>query len=330
VSGGGARSGGGASGGASGAGASGAGASGAGASGAEPIAARFEAAAPIDLRATLRPLQHGRDDPTIRFEPDGVWLARATERGPATLRLTAEPGAIAAEAWGPGAELALAAAPGIAGLLDDPSLLAPHHPLIGELIRRFPGVRLPRTGQLMPALIPAVIGQKVTATEALGAWVGLVRRFGEPAPGPMELRLPPTAARLAALPDFEFHPLGVERRRAEALRRIGHSGPAIESWTALSPAEARARLRTITGIGPWTAAEATRAAFGDPDAVTVGDAHLPDLVAWALAGEPRADDARMLELLAPYAGQRARVVRLLEAAGIKIPRYGPRFTPSRI
>jgi 3-methyladenine DNA glycosylase/8-oxoguanine DNA glycosylase len=99
---------------------------------------------------------------------------------------------------------------------------------------------------------------------------------------------------------------------------------------SLSAEEARLRLRAIPGIGPWTAAEATRLAFGDPDAVSVGDAHLPDLVAWALAGEPRADDARMLEILEPYAGQRARVVRLLEVSGIKIPRFGPRFAPRRI
>ena len=139
-----------------------------------------------------------------------------------------------------------------------------------------------------------------------------------------------------ALVDFmrelylEFHPLGLERRRAEVLRRIGRLGPDIEAFTALPADAARARLREIPGIGPWTAAEATRVAFGDPDAVSVGDAHLPDLVAWALAGQPRADDARMLELLEPYRGQRARVVRLLEAAGIKIPRFGPRFGPRRI
>lgn len=94
--------------------------------------------------------------------------------------------------------------------------------------------------------------------------------------------------------------------------------------------EAFARLQTIRGIGPWTAAEATRTAFGDPDAVSVGDAHLPDLVSWALAAEPRGDDERMLELLAPYSGQRARVIRLLEVSGIRIPRFGPRFAPRRI
>jgi hypothetical protein len=38
----------------------------------------------------------------------------------------------------------------------------------------------------------------------------------------------------------------------------------------------------------------------------------------------------MLELLDPYRGQRGRVVRLLEVARIKIPRFGPRFTPGCI
>ena len=57
-------------------------------------------------------------------------------------------------------------------------------------------------------------------------------------------------------------------------------------------------------------------ALGDDDAVSVGDFHIPNLVAWALAGEPRADDARMLELLEPYRGRRALVIRLLELSGL--------------
>jgi 3-methyladenine DNA glycosylase/8-oxoguanine DNA glycosylase len=146
----------------------------------------------------------------------------------------------------------------------------------------------------------------------------------------MPLLLPPTPADMAALPYFEFHPLGLERRRADLIRRISGQAAAIEALTDLPADIASGRLQSIPGIGPWTAAEAKRIAFGDPDAVSVGDAHLPDLVAWSLAGEARADDARMLELLEPYRGQRARVVRLLEVAGIKIPRFGPRFAPRHI
>ena len=206
------------------------------------LVARFPLPSPIDLVLTLAPLRHGRDDPTIRFAADGIWMARATAAGPATLRLAAEPGALLVEAWGPGAQLGIAAAPGLAGLLDDPDQLIARHPLVTELQRRFPALRLPRSGQLLPALIPAVTEQKVTASEAHGSYVGLARRLGVPAPGPMPLLLPPAAASLGALPYFEFHPLGLERRRAELLRRIGHAGARIESWMALSPEEAHARL----------------------------------------------------------------------------------------
>ncbi|MGA3029324.1 MAG: DNA-3-methyladenine glycosylase 2 family protein [Candidatus Limnocylindrales bacterium] len=297
-----------------------------------PFEASFAAPEPIDLRLTLAPLRHGFDDPTIRLDRDGVWLARRTAAGPASIRLWTAPGdaAVHAQAWGPGAELALLAAPGLAGLLDDPAALVPQHRLIRELQRRFPGLRLPRTGQLLPALIPAVTEQKVTAGEAQAAYAALARRLGDAAPGPAGLLLPASGALLAALPYFELHPMGLERRRAELIRRLGGLEQQLEALIALAPGEARARLRQIPGIGPWTAAEATRAAFGDPDAVSVGDAHLPDLVAWTLAGEPRGDDARMLSLLKPYRGQRARVVRLLEASRIKVPRFGPRFAPGHI
>ncbi len=299
---------------------------------ATPLEARFLSPGRIDLSLTLGPLRHGRDDPTILFGRDGVWLARRTAAGPASLRIWIDPDdeSVRAQGWGPGAEAALEAVPGLAGLVDDPDGLVAAHPLVRELQRQFSGLRLPRTGQLLPALIPAVTEQKVTGGEAHTALAGLMRRLGEPAPGPTPLLLPPTGAGLAALPYFEFHPMGLERRRAEVLRNLGQLEAVLERFIALPPAEAFQRLQAIPGIGQWTGAEAVRIAFGDPDAVSLGDAHLPDLVAWALAGEPRADDARMLELLAPYPGQRARVVRLLEAARIKNPRFGPRFAPRRI
>jgi 3-methyladenine DNA glycosylase/8-oxoguanine DNA glycosylase len=280
----------------------------------------------------MAPLGHGRADTTIRFGAHSVWLARRTAAGPATLSIWLPAGeqALHARAWGQGAALALDSAPGLAGILDDPTQLVPQGGLVGNLQRRFAGVRLPRTGQLLPALVPAVSGQKVTVGEAHAAYAALLRRLGEEAPGPQPLRLPPTGGGLAALPYFEFHPMGLERRRADLLREIGRLEARLEALMAKPPGEAFTSLQAIPGIGPWTAAEATRIAFGDPDAVSLGDAHLPDLVSWALAREPRADDARMLELLAPYAGQRARVIRLLEVSGIKIPRFGPRFEPRRI
>ena len=141
------------------------------------------------------------------------------------------------------------------------------------------------------------------------------------------MRLPPEPSVLAGLAYFAFHPLGLERRRAEVVVRAARIAPRLER---VPQAEAERLLYATPGIGPWTVAETTRLAHGDPDAVSVGDYHIPNLVAWALAGEPRADDARMLELLEPYRGQRGRVQRLLEASGIRAPRYGPRLAPRRI
>jgi 3-methyladenine DNA glycosylase/8-oxoguanine DNA glycosylase len=282
---------------------------------------------PIDLALTMAPIAHGSGDPTIRFAPDGIWRALRTSDGPATLRLRQRPAGVAVAAWGPGATAAVDGAGDLIGANDDPSLLVPQHRLIGELVHRFPGLRLTRTNRPFETLLPAICEQKVAGVEARAAFRGIIATHGEPAPGPANLRLPPAPATLAALPYFAFHRFGLERRRADLIRRAALVAPRIED---LPPAEAYARLGAVPGIGPWTLAEVGRVAFGDPDAVSVGDYHLPNLVAWALVREPRADDARMLELLEPYRGQRGRVQRLLEASGIRAPRYGPRMSPQHI
>jgi 3-methyladenine DNA glycosylase/8-oxoguanine DNA glycosylase len=178
---------------------------------------------------------------------------------------------------------------------------------------------------VLESLIPAVIEQKVTGREAWRGYRGLVRRWGEPAPGPFGLRLAPRPEVLAAATYHEFHPLGIERRRADLVRRIADRAGRFEEITRLPLAAAYARLTAMPGIGPWTAAEVAVRALGDPDAVSVGDFHLHNVVAWALAREPRADDARMLELLEPWRGQRARVIRLLEISGLRPPAFGPRM-----
>jgi 3-methyladenine DNA glycosylase/8-oxoguanine DNA glycosylase len=192
-------------------------------------------------------------------------------------------------------------------------------------VRRTPGLRLPKTGAVLDSLVLAILEQKVTGAEAFHGYRGLIRAFGEPAPGPHGLWLQPPAKVLATVPYYRLHPLGIERRRADTIRFAASRAKRLEEIVAMTPVDAAARLQALPGVGAWTAAEVTLRALGDPDAVSVGDYHLPNLVSWALAGEPRADDARMLELLEPYRGQRARVIRLLESSGLRAPRYGPRL-----
>jgi len=292
----------------------------------------YRVVGPLDLRRTLAPLSRGPGDPTIRLATGRAWRATRTLDGPATVALAHVGDELRVEAWGQGAERALAAIPTLLSLDDEPAPIPPGHPLVAELARRAPGVRIPCSGAVLESLIPAILEQKVTGHEARRAWLGLIRVHGEPAPGPPEwrLRLGPTPVALAALPYYAYHPFGVEQRRAELIRRVAARAGWFEAIVDLPLADGYARLTAVPGIGPWTAAEVGVRALGDDDAVSVGDFHLPNLVAFALAGEPRGTDERMLELLEPYRGGRARVVRLLELSGIRAPRYGPRLSARRI
>lgn len=278
----------------------------------------------LRLRQTLGPVRHGGSDPTIRFAVDGVWRATQTPDGPGTIHLRPDG---SSEAWGPGADWLLGRADALQGLDDDVAGFDPSgHPVIERLARRLPHVRLTRTDRVLDALVPAVLEQKVTGKEARRAWAGLVRLTGEPAPGPVPMRCTPTATRLLEVPTHVFHRLGVERKRAETIHRCAAAAHRLEEAAALGAVALDDRLRSIPGVGPWTSAEVRRVALGDADAVSVGDYHLPHMVAWTLAGEARSDDARMLELLAPFTGHRGRVVRLIELGGRAAPRRGPRMT----
>jgi 3-methyladenine DNA glycosylase/8-oxoguanine DNA glycosylase len=279
----------------------------------------------VDIGLTLAPLRHGPGDPTIRFGAGEYWRATRTHAGPATIRLRPRGDRLAVMAWGPGAEAAIDRVPRLLGGDDDPTALELSAGPLRDLARRFAAVRFARTDAVMDSLVPAIIEQKVIGIQAQRSYRALVLRYGERAPGPTGLWLAPQPEVLAAIPYHALHPLGIEHRRASILARAARHAAWLEMAPVLPSTEALVRLRTIHGIGPWTAAETARTACGDPDAVSVGDYHIPSLVAWALAGEPRADDARMLELLEPYRGQRARLVRLLELSGWGPPKRGPRM-----
>ena len=285
---------------------------------------------------TLSVHGRGRGDPTFRVDAAGaVWRTSLTPDGPATVRFTARrPGpageesapVVTAAAWGPGASWIIETVPDMLGAADERAGFSPEHPVLRRLHIRHAGLRVGRTGRVMEALVPAILEQKVLGIEAHRAWRTLMYRFGDPAPGPAPrgMRVFPAPRTWARIPSWEWHRSGAEAVRARTIAGAARVAGRLEETVTLSPAEAGRRLRTLPGIGVWTAAEVLQRAHGDPDAVSVGDANLPGMVGWALAGRV-VDDAGMLELLAPYAGHRYRVTRLVELSGPRPPRRGPRL-----
>ena len=287
-----------------------------------PLRARFQPRRPLDLALTIGPIGAGV---SLRVRDGELWRATLTPEGPATVHLTHRNGEVEVEAWGPGADWAAKGAAQLCGEDDDDSGFRPLHPLIAESHRRHPGLRLPKTRSVFEALVPMVLGQKVTTVEAHQSYGALVHALGEPAPGPPGLVVPPSAAVLARTPYWTFHRFGIERRRAEVIIRAARSATRLEETVGMDLSSARQRLEAFPGVGPWTAAKVALVALGDPDAVQVGDYHLPHIVAYALEGKARSTDERLLELLEPYRGHRARAVRLIALTGIGAPRFGPRM-----
>lgn len=283
----------------------------------------------VDVRRTLQPLVRGRGDLAHRFGPDGTfWRAALTPEGPATLALrVGAPGEVHATAWGPGASWTIASVPDLLGGRDDPSTFEARHPLLHDVHRRYPGWRVPRTGLVMDALLPAILEQRVTGTQAHQAWRYLLQHYGTPAPGPAAgLRVPPPARRLLEVTTWDWHKAGVDLKRQRAVRAAATVAARLEECCGMAPADALARLQLVPGIGIWTAAETAQRALGDADAVSVGDFHIPDLVGWALVGGPLDDDG-MLDVLAEWPGHRHRVVVLVLLSGVGKPVHGPRFSP---
>jgi len=310
-----------------------------------PASREWLAPFPLDVRLTLSVHRRGAGDPAYRVDAAGaIWRTCLTPEGPGTLRLTsrvpgpglaaagpaaAGPGAgtlVTGQAWGPGAAWLLDSLPAQLGAHDDTTGFTAVHPAVAELALRLKGLHVGRTWRVFEALVPAVLEQKVVGAEARRAWRILLAKFGTRAPGPAPdgMRVFPPPQVWARIPSWDWHRAGVEGVRARTIITAAGVADRLEQVLELGAAEAERRLRSLPGIGPWTSAEIRQRAAGDPDAVSVGDYNLPRVVGWTLAGRIT-DDAGMLELLAPYAGHRYRVTRLIELGGGAPPRRGPRL-----
>ena len=283
---------------------------------------------------TLAPLRRGPRDPCFQLPGDGsIWRTSLVPTGPVTARISRTAlNAVQCVAWGSGAQEFIEMLPGMLGTEDDASDFVPRDPTVAAAHRRVPHLRLGRTGLVLEALIPAIIEQRVPGADAFRSWRLLVSKYGTPAPGPAPtgMRVAPSAEAWRHIPSWEFHRANVDPRRAQTVVTCARRAASLERLVSRPAAQAREALTSFPGVGEWTAAETAQRAFGDADAVSVGDYHIPKMIGWTLLGRP-VDDAVMLELLEPMRPHRHRVVRLLEASGLASePRRGARLPVQQI
>jgi 3-methyladenine DNA glycosylase/8-oxoguanine DNA glycosylase len=144
------------------------------------------------------------------------------------------------------------------------------------------------------------------------------------------MRVPPSAEAWRRIPSWEFHRANVDPGRARTIVGCAQRGAALERLSGRPVVDAREALTTLPGVGVWTATEVAQRAFGDADALSIGDYHISKMIGWTLIGRP-VDDAGMVELLEPMRPHRYRVVRMLEASGLALdPRRGARLPVQQI
>lgn len=274
--------------------------------------------APFDLVRTTRALGVG-----VMIEGAWVWSS-FTRHGLGTIELRTTRDGVAAEAWGDGAENLLERLPRLVGL-DDPVWGGPAPKELRDLDAASLGLRLGSTGAMYETLVETVLGQLVTTRESKRSVRQVRSELGTPAPGPFDgLNAFPEPLAMTEMAYGGLHRFGVERKRAAILIEVSRRSKRLEQALDMEVDEAWDRLQAVDGVGPWTAGIVMGAAYGDRDAIPIGDFHLPNSVAWALAGEARGDDTRMVELLDPFRPFRRRVVTMIKQAGIHAPKYGPR------
>lgn len=302
-----------------------------------PVETEYRPSSVVDVGRAISAQRHGVNDPTyVATAPLSsggvVWRVSRTPLGVATLAVRQRAdGSVRAAAWGPGATWALDQLPALCGAHDDPEGFdASRHPSVAEWHRRHPDLRIGRTDLVFDALVSAIMEQKVTSMQAFSAWRSIVTWYGERAPGPTPRPMfaPPDVEGWRHVPSWAWHRAGLEPPQSRTIVESARRGSAIvRAATAAADGEARDRVFiSLRGVGIWTSAETRIRAFGDPDAVSVGDYHLAHQVGFALTGH-RTDDDGMLELLEPFVGHRQRVIRLIYAGSGLEPRRGPRLHP---
>jgi len=167
-------------------------------------------------------------------------------------------------------------------------------PLLGTTVRRLRGLRPVRLATVAHALLRALCGQLILASEARAMERRIVRAATDRRDG---LSIPPATADLARFSPAELRRLGLHARRGATLARLTRS---IELQRLKDePTDAVAdRLLRERGLGPWSLGVVCLEGLGRFERGLEGDLGLVKLLG-AMRGR-RVDGWETAELLEPY------------------------------
>ncbi len=213
-------------------------------------------------------------------------------------------------------------------LAADPDLIGAHlalDPVLAPLVAARPGLRVPGAWDGFELAVRAIFGQQITVPAAIRLLGKLVTAHGVPLPAGLRdgeglSHLFPSPARIAGA---DLAGLGMPRARAMAVTSLASAiaaDPAIFSRSA-SLEETVAKLRSLPGIGEWTAQYIAMRELREPDAFPAGDIGL--LRAMADGNGLRPSPAALLSRAERWRPWRAYAAQHLWAACIPHPVPSP-------
>jgi DNA-3-methyladenine glycosylase II len=187
-------------------------------------------------------------------------------------------------------------------------------PVVGQLQRRYPGLRPVGFWSPYEAAAWTIIGHRIRITQATGIKARMAKELGEPVIfGGREVHAFPAPERLAKLGMFP----GLAGRKPEWLRSVAQTAASGQldaaRLRAMSHEEAMADLKRLPGIGDFSAGLILLRGAGDPDAMPGQEPRLARAVALAYQLPGPATPEQLLQISENWKPYRTWVTLLLRA-----------------
>ncbi len=241
---------------------------------------------PYDLERLLGFLAARALPGVERVDASGYARTVSSDVGPVVVRVGRVSGVAAARRSGATAlELRIESAPAAAlfrltadarrvfDLAADPAVIEAafaRDPLLGPLVRRRPGLRVPGAWDPFECAVRAILGQQVSVAAGRTLAIRLVERAGTRLPTPRHglTHVFPTPLALARA---DLSGLGLTSARRAALKALAHAVVGGRLDLRAGAEQVIAGLRALPGIGDWTAQYVALRALGVPDAFPAAD-----------------------------------------------------------